>query len=93
MLKNLQTELQFFGKYVVQQSRSNLTRQKHNVSRSLYNSIHYKLDEKNGNFDLSFIMDYYGTFLDKGVKGTKSNYVENSNSPYSYKNKKPPMHL
>ena len=91
MLKNLQTELQSFGKYVVQQSRSNLTKQKHNVSRGLYNSIHYKLDEKNGNYNLSFIMDYYGTFLDKGVKGTKSNYIQNSNSPYSYKNKKPPM--
>ena len=38
MLKNLQTELQSFGKYVVQQSRSNLTKQKHNVSKDLYNS-------------------------------------------------------
>ena len=56
MLKNLQTELQSFGKYVVQQSRSNLTKQKHNVSKDLYNSIHYKLEEKNGNFDLAFIM-------------------------------------
>ena len=46
MLKNLQTELQAFGKYVVQQSRSNLTKQKHNVSKDLYNSIHYKLDKK-----------------------------------------------
>ena len=44
MLKNLQTELQAFGKYVVQQSRSNLTKQKHNVTKDLYNSIHYKLD-------------------------------------------------
>jgi len=96
MLKNLQTELQSFGKYVVQQSRSNLTKQKHNVTKDLYNSIHYKLDEKNGNFDLAFIMDEYGTFLDKGVKGADPSLVKNGkqkggNSPYSFKSKRPPM--
>ena len=96
MLKNLQAELQSFGKYVVQQSRSNLTKQKHNVSKDLYNSIHYKLDEKNGNFDLAFIMDEYGTFLDKGVKGANPSLVKGGkqkggNSPYSFRNKRPPM--
>ncbi len=96
MLKNLQTELQSFGKYVVQQSRSNLTKQKHNVSKDLYNSIHYKLEENNGNFDLAFIMDEYGTFLDKGVKGANPSLVKGgkqkgSNSPYSFRNKRPPM--
>lgn len=96
MLKNLQTELQAFGKYVVQQSRSNLTKQKHNVSKDLYNSIHYDLIEKNGNFDLAFIMDEYGTFLDKGVKGANPSLVKDGkqkggNSPYSFKTKRPPM--
>lgn len=96
MLKNLQTELQSFGKYVVQQSRSNLTRQKHNVSKDLYNSIYYDLTEKNGNYDLSFIMDEYGTFLDKGVKGANPSLVKGGkqkggNSPYSFKVKRPPM--
>tara|TARA_B110000285_G_C14857355_1_gene482868 strand:+ start:93 stop:629 length:537 start_codon:yes stop_codon:yes gene_type:complete len=96
MLKNLQAELQSFGKYVVQQSRSNLTKQKHNVSKSLYNSIHYDLTEKNNNYDLSFIMDEYGTFLDKGVKGANPSLVKNgkqkgANSPYSFKSKRPPM--
>ena len=96
MLKNLQTELQSFGKYVVQQSRSNLTKQKHNVRRDLYNSIHYDLTEKNGNYDLAFIMDEYGTFLDKGVKGANPSLVKGGkqkggNSPYSFRNKRPPM--
>ena len=96
MLKNLQTELQSFGKYVVQQSRSNLTKQKHNVSKDLYNSIHYDLTEKNGNYDLAFIMDEYGTFLDKGVKGANPSLVKDGkqkgrNSPYSFRNKRPPM--
>ena len=96
MLKNLQAELQAFGKYVVQQSRSNLTKQKHNVSKGLYNSIGYKITEENGKFDLTFVMDEYGTFLDKGVKGANPSLVKNGrqkggNSPYSYKSKRPPM--
>ena len=96
MLENLQAELQAFGKYVVQQSRSNLTKQKHNVSKGLYNSIGYKITEENGKFDLTFVMDEYGTFLDKGVKGAKPSLVKNGkqkggNSPYSYKSKRPPM--
>jgi hypothetical protein len=96
MLNNLQAELQAFGKYVVQQSRSNLTKQKHNVSKNLYNSIHYDLTEKNDDYTLSFIMDEYGTFLDKGVKGANPSLVKNGkqkapNSPYSYKSKRPPM--
>ena len=96
MLKNLQKELQSFGKYVVQQSRSNLTKQKHNVTRDLYDSIHYDLTEKNGNYDLAFIMDEYGTFLDKGIKGANPSLVKDGkqkgrNSPYSFRNKRPPM--
>ena len=31
MLENIKAELQAFGKYVVQQSRTNLTKQKRNV--------------------------------------------------------------
>ena len=96
MLKNLQAELNAFGKYVVQQSRSNLTKQKRNVTKDLYNSIKYDLTEDSNNYDLAFIMDEYGTFLDKGVKGAKPSLVKNGkqkggNSPYSYKTKMPPM--
>ena len=43
MLENIKAELQAFGKYVVQQSRTNLTKQKRNVSKNLYNSIEYTL--------------------------------------------------
>ena len=41
MLKNLQKELQAFGSFVVQESRKNLTEEKHNVTRGLFNSIGY----------------------------------------------------
>ena len=96
MLKNLQAELNAFGKYVVQQSRSNLTKGKHNVTKGLYDSIKYDLTDNKGNYDLAFIMDEYGTFLDKGVKGANPSLVKDGkqkggNSPYSFKSKRPPM--
>tara|TARA_R100000544_G_scaffold36023_1_gene23823 strand:+ start:1622 stop:2152 length:531 start_codon:yes stop_codon:yes gene_type:complete len=96
MLNKIKAELQAFGKYVVQQSRSNLTKQKRNVSKNLYNSLKYNLQEKDNSFFLSFIMDEYGTFLDRGVRGADPSLVKNgkqkgADSPYSYKTKKPPM--
>jgi len=93
MLKNLQSELQSFGKYVVQQSRSNLTKKNHNVDKRLYRSLDYKISESNDKYSLQFLMEDYGMFLDKGVKGANPSLVKNgkqkgSNSPYSFKFKK-----
>ena len=84
-LKNLETELNNFGKYVVQQSRSNLTKKKHNATKELYNSIGYFVDKTAQGYKLSFQMEDYGMFQDRGVKGVKSNYIANKNSPFSYK--------
>jgi hypothetical protein len=83
--KEMQKELNDFGKYVVQQSRSNLTKEKHNASKELYNSIGYFVDKTAQGYKLSFEMEDYGMFQDRGVKGVKSNYVVNKNSPFSYK--------
>jgi len=70
--KNIERYLNSFGKYVVKQARTNLTKGKKNVSKSLYNSIKYDfVIEKNGNFSLQFKMDNYGSFIDKGVSGNK----------------------
>ena len=85
MLKNLQAELQKMGKYVVQQSRSNLTKGKQNITKDLYNSIGFDPSESKGVYSLKFGMDTYGEFVDKGVHGTKSSYVTAKNSPYRYK--------
>ncbi len=41
MLKNVQQELNRFDKYVIQQSRTNLTKGKKNSSKALYNSLDY----------------------------------------------------
>lgn len=84
--KQLEIELNKFGKYVVQQSRSNLTKQKKNVNKSLYNSIGYNLEKTNDGYNLTFEMEDYGQYQDKGVSGIKKKY----NTPFKYTNKMPP---
>jgi len=41
--KALQEELNKFAKYVIQQSRSNLSKSGKNVSKELYNSLGYNV--------------------------------------------------
>ena len=86
MLKNVQQELNRFAKYVIQQSRTNLTKGKKNSSKTLYNSLDYDINVSPNSFSLSFLMEDYGVFQDKGVSGIKKKY----NTPYSYTNKMPP---
>ena len=86
MLKNVQQELNRFAKYVIQQSRTNLTKGKKNSSKALYNSLDYDINVSPNSFSLSFLMENYGVFQDKGVSGIKKKY----NTPYSYTNKMPP---
>jgi len=83
-LKSLNEVLNKFGKYVVQQSRSNLTKGKKNVDKKLYNSLDYKIMKKP--LSIEFSMESYGQFQDKGVSGTIKKY----NTPYSFTTKQPP---
>jgi len=87
MLSNVKDELNRFAKYVIQQSRANLTKGKKNSSKELYNSLDSNVKVSKNSFELTFLMEDYGVFQDKGVKGTKSNYLENKDSPFSYKSK------
>lgn len=84
--ENLQSELEKFGKFVIQQSRSNLTKKKKNVSSRLYKELSYDLKTSKNSFSLSFEMPAYGLFQDKGVSGVKKKY----NTPFSYKGNMPP---
>ena len=68
---NIERYLESFGRYVVQQSRSNLTKAKKNVNKALYNSIRFKIDEDTKGFSVKFYMLDYGAFVDKGVSGKK----------------------
>jgi hypothetical protein len=82
-----------FAKYVVQQSRSNLTKSGKNVSKELYNSLGYDLNVSKNSFSLSILMEDYGMFQDKGVKGKDPSKVSKNakikgqqapNSPYKF---------
>ena len=98
MLKNVQQELNRFAKYVIQQSRTNLTKGKSpygskNDTKSLYNSLDHKLNVSQNSFGLKFLMEDYGLFQDKGVKGKDPSKVSPNakikgqqapNSPYRF---------
>tara|TARA_R100000951_G_scaffold41942_1_gene35391 strand:- start:14 stop:547 length:534 start_codon:yes stop_codon:yes gene_type:complete len=93
--KETNEALNKFGKYVVQQSRSNLTKD-NKGGGNLYSSIKYDLTEEQNAFLLDFLMEDYGTFQDLGVKGKNPTLIKNGiqkapKSPYSYKSKKPPL--
>ncbi len=66
----LERYLNSFGKYVVQQARTNLTKAKKNDTKDLYNSISFKVTTNPQGFSVQFFMDNYGAFVDKGVSGT-----------------------
>lgn len=79
--------LNAFAKYVIQQSRSNLTKGNKNVNKKLYNSLDKEIEVGANSFRLAFLMEDYGQFQDKGVSGTKKKY----DTPFSYKSKRPPL--
>jgi hypothetical protein len=85
--KELEAYLNGFGKYVIQQSRSNLTKQRKNVDKNLYNSLNFEKNVSKNSFQLSFVMEDYGKFQDKGVSGTEKKY----DTVFKYTNKMPPV--
>lgn len=82
----LQEALDKFKSYVIQQSRSNLSKLRKNSSKNLYNSLKGEVINKDELHQVVFNMNYYGEFQDQGVSGKKKKY----NTPYSYKSKMPP---
>ena len=82
----VQETLDKFKNYVIQQSRSNLTKMKKNSSRKLYYSLKGTAKAMPNSFSLEFSMEDYGQFQDKGVNGRRSAWT----TPYSYKTKMPP---
>jgi len=72
-----------FRDYVIQQSRSNLSKSGHNNTKGLYNSIKGEVVTDKGFTIVGFSMDDYGQFVDKGVKG-KTSSAKAPNSPYKF---------
>lgn len=89
-LKETQKAMNAFAKRVVKQAKQNLTKGNKNVSKELYNSIYFENPKRPNSLELFFFMEKYGVFQDKGVKGTKSNYIENRDTPFSYRTDMPP---
>ena len=86
--KNTEEILNKFFKELIKQSRSNLTRQKKNASKDLYNSLDYNVKVNPNSIESDFTMEDYGDFIDKGVKGVESG---KSLAGYRYKTKRPPV--
>ncbi len=88
MLKTpeLNEALEKFRSYVIQQSRSNLSKMRKNSSKNLYNSLKGKVEIKKDDYQVIFEMLNYGAFQDEGVSGKNKKY----NTRFSYKSKMPP---
>jgi hypothetical protein len=70
--ENTKKVLDKFGKYLVKESRKNLTRKKKNVTNSLYESLDYDLKAMPNSFEFDFLMNEYGEWVDKGRKAGKN---------------------
>ncbi len=81
--KSIQEELNKFAKYVIQQSRSNLSKSDKNDTKKLYNSLGYNIELTQKGAELGFSMEQYGEFQDKGVRG-KSSSSKAPNSPFRF---------
>ena len=70
--ENTKKALDRLGKYLVKESRKNLTRKKKNVTNSLYESLDYDLKVMPNSFEFDFLMNEYGEWVDKGRKAGKN---------------------
>ena len=84
-MKNLEAVMNQYAKYVIQQSRTRLTKDDKGGG-NLYNSLSYQLMEDDQAMLVEFMMADYGAFVDRGVKGKTSTYPETRSalSPFQY---------
>ena len=82
---NIQDLLNDFRSNVIREAKRNLTSQ--NTSGRLSKSLKSYVEESKNSIQISFEMEDYGFFQDRGVKGTKSG---KSLDGYKYTNKMPP---
>jgi hypothetical protein len=82
-LINTQKTLERFRDYVIQQSRTNLTKGDKNVTSELYNKLRGEVKAMPNSIGVYFEMPAYGQFQDKGVKGKLSS-LKAPNSPFKF---------
>ena len=83
MLSNVEKELKNFAKYVVTKARINLRGSDKNSSGKLAKSLDSNVKVSKNSFQLAFLMEEYGVFQDKGVRG-KSSSAKAPNSPFKF---------
>ena len=94
----LERYLNSFGKQVVNRAKGNLQKSK-GGGTNLEKSLSFKVVTSAEGFSVQFYMDSYGTFVDKGVSGTKvkrsfKDYKGRTiSSPYKYTTKQPPSRV
>jgi len=82
-LKEVQQVLKRFKDYVIQQSRSNLSKGGKNVSKELYNSLKGEILTEDDYSIVGFSMAEYGAYQDQGVRG-KSSSLKAPKSPFRF---------
>jgi len=75
-LKRTQETLEVFKMYVLNQSRSILSRKGKNVTSKLFQSLNGTVKEMKNSIFVEFEMEDYAYYQDRGVKGAKSSYPE-----------------
>ena len=83
MLDNVEKELRNFAKYVVTKSRMNLKTSDKNTTGELSKSLDSDIKVSKNSFQLTFSMEDYGVFQDKGVRG-KTSSTKAPNSPFRF---------
>lgn len=84
-LKNVDDVLNLFAKTIVEDAKKNLVDDRKSLG-DLYKSVSYTFDKSQNDFLIDFLMEDYGTFVDKGVRGKTSTYPETQSalSKYQY---------
>ena len=82
-LKNTEALIKRFRDYVIQQSRSNLSKSRKNNTKELYNSLKGEIVSERDYSIVGFSMAEYGMYQDQGVKG-KSSSAKAPNSPFNF---------
>jgi hypothetical protein len=82
-LKNTEALIKRYRDYVIQQSRSNLSKSRKNNTKELYNSIKGEIVSENDYTIVGFSMADYGMYQDQGVKG-KSSSAKAPNSRFKF---------
>ena len=77
--KNVDEVLNAYAEYVVDSAKKNLVDERKSLG-DLYKSVSYKYEKSQDLFLLDFLMEDYGTFVDKGVRGKTSTYPETAAS-------------